>query len=264
MTIPSQIPPATGDLRLHQLASLEILKRLAIFLDEKGIGYWLYAGTLIGAMRHKGFVPWDDDIDIAMTRPNYEKFENVIDEFCQNGLFWTTGDITRIFYKESTAQVDIFPFDFGNSTELPPKEESEKLIKKFWDIYSAIPFSNVCHQPKTTTIPKDYLLKLKSIYQNEILQNKPIPPKAYLFHSFHSPAYARVLCKYDEIFPLKKISFEGYEFSCPNNPFMHLHNKYGDFMSLPKTLYSHEMGRNLSKESMLHNLELLGKKDYLW
>lgn len=255
-----------GDLRLHQLASLEILKRLAKFLDEKGIEYWLYAGTLIGAMRHKGFVPWDDDIDIAMTRPNYEKFENVIDEFCQNGLYWSSGDVIRIFYKKSSAQVDIFPFDFGNSVDLPQDEEYQKIIDKFMKFYNSIPFDwSVYRIPKGCNIPKEYkTTKYKEYYNKEILQNKPIPPKAYLFHSFHSPAYARVLCKYDEIFPLKKISFEGYEFSSPNNPFMHLHNKYGDFMSLPKTLYSHEMGRNLSKESMLHNLELLGKKDYLW
>ena len=264
-TIPTKIPQATGDLRLHQLASLEILKRLTAFLDKHNIEYWLYAGTLIGAMRHKGFVPWDDDIDIAMTRPNYERFQSMIDEFCQNGLSYTDGDIVRIFYIGATAQVDIFPFDFGNSVDLPPKDEYDNLIKKFWEIYNKIPFDNsVGHIPKATTIPKDYLQKLKQIYQNEILQNKPIPPKAYLFHSFHAPAYARVLCRYDEIFPLKKIEFEGYEFSAPNDSFMHLHRKYGNFMNLPKTLYSHEAGRNLSKEQILKDLELIGAKDYLW
>ena len=53
---------------------LDILLVFHDFCIENGLEYSLFAGTLIGAVRHKGYIPWDDDIDICMTRPNYEKF----------------------------------------------------------------------------------------------------------------------------------------------------------------------------------------------
>ena len=61
---------------------LEILDVAANFCEERGIRYWLNAGTLIGAIRHKGYIPWDDDIDLGMLRPDYDRF---IKEF--NGTY---------------------------------------------------------------------------------------------------------------------------------------------------------------------------------
>lgn len=61
-------------LREIQLLSLEILKEVHAFCEAEGLRYSMAYGSLIGTVRHKGFVPWDDDIDIVMPRPDYERF----------------------------------------------------------------------------------------------------------------------------------------------------------------------------------------------
>lgn len=60
-------------LREIQAGALNILKRIDAICQEKGLRYWVAYGTLIGAVRHRGFIPWDDDLDIMMPRPDYER-----------------------------------------------------------------------------------------------------------------------------------------------------------------------------------------------
>ena len=61
-----------------QREELSILKKTIKFLDNNKINYFIFAGSLIGAVRHKGFIPWDDDIDIAIPRADYEKLIQIL------------------------------------------------------------------------------------------------------------------------------------------------------------------------------------------
>lgn len=65
---------AEDDLKQIQI---EILDVVATFCKEHGIRYWIDSGTLLGSIRHKGYIPWDDDIDIGMLRPDYERFKEL-------------------------------------------------------------------------------------------------------------------------------------------------------------------------------------------
>lgn len=97
-----------------QSISLDILDDVHQFCMEHGIRYSLAYGTLIGAIRHKGFIPWDDDIDIVMPRPDYERFcrtyksnhFSILSEYSDDSYI----QYTRIYDTEKTEYVGYAPF----------------------------------------------------------------------------------------------------------------------------------------------------------
>lgn len=121
-----------------QTKLLEMFRWLTAFLESNNLRYYMIGGTFLGAVRHNGFIPWDDDIDIAMPRKDYEKllklFRDPIGKYvlesCANGnkdfvynmakLYDTTTSMTEeARYKiKRGVYIDIFPLDgLGNSIE---------------------------------------------------------------------------------------------------------------------------------------------------
>ena len=140
-------------LRKAQLAQLEMAKRVKEICDANGIQYFLDGGTLLGAVRHQGFIPWDDDLDIGMLREDYDKFISIAQSALGDQYFlqtWDTDDhywnpyakirkIGTIYREEGTKGVlthnelfiDIFPFDFFPQNRMKLKIMRTK-IKVYW------------------------------------------------------------------------------------------------------------------------------------
>lgn len=156
-------------LRQLQMVQLEILKVIDRLCREHGIAYSLYAGTLLGAIRHKGFIPWDDDLDICMSREEYDRFlqawevEQPAGYLLQNKE--NTPSFTQSFTKirkEHTCFlqydwergryhtgifVDVFPID-----RLPEKPMEKKLFQ--WTCLKYLLFTREFVPPNGSAIQK--------------------------------------------------------------------------------------------------------------
>lgn len=117
---------------LHQV-DLELVKQVVKICDENNFKYYMLGGTMLGAIRHKGFIPWDDDIDLGMPRADYEKFLDIAEQYLPHYMKivnYKTDEnyhyyITRILDTETkveeerigndskytNASIDIFPID---------------------------------------------------------------------------------------------------------------------------------------------------------
>lgn len=235
-----------GRLREAQLQLSSLMKLIDKICRDNNLQYWLDSGTLLGAFRHKGFIPWDDDVDLCMLREDYIKMSNILKVQLQNDENWTfreRADVCnnfqiRIISKnfDENIGLDIFPVDSYFKENLSTNEKVE--ITR--EIKIATKFLNKKYPPKRY-LPKDVeqikndILKIqnKMILKNQkVSLNKPA-----LFYGIDFPCDAKILIiDYDTVFPLNKIEFEGEQYLCPNDLDSYLKNFYDDYMSFPKEI----------------------------
>lgn len=259
----TKVPPAQGLLRDIQLANLALLKELAYVCEKNNFKYILDAGTLLGAVRHSRFIPWDDDIDILMFREDYEKIVSAFKNTTRNS------DIYAEYHrdKDTNSQyfikikhkkcpflgVDIFPLD-SYGKHLSPKEQliaTNKICKILKHLKKEIN-PNISNKETKTILTKTIKEKILLSSTNE---NGDFVYGVDFAHKLKNWFLDR-----DIVLPLRKVQFEDSKYTTVNKPKEFLKNIYGDYMKYPKKMkILHYSYKNLTSEQ-LEAIKKLGEK----
>ncbi len=246
------MPPAEGELRQWQLECVELLKEFDRICSENGVQYWLDFGTLLGAVRHKGFIPWDDDIDTSMMKADIDKILPVLEEHFKKTVFVVRKRAVscnhfqiRIRHKKYNLGMDIFPV-----YEYPGSMLTDELEKDITDkiVYARKKLDKKYFRKR---ISKQKLLKAKQDiinFQNKIIlpKHKQMPENPILFHGIDYPyEEGYFVMPNDEIFPLKKVDFEGFKFYAPNKSEEYLSHLWSSWENIPNNtniVHEHFLG----------------------
>jgi lipopolysaccharide cholinephosphotransferase len=235
--------PEGSVLRNAQLRMLDIAIEFDIICKRNNITYWIMSGTLLGARRHGGFIPWDDDFDVGVKMEDYNRLLKILEVELPYFLKLQTKktdpnhpyfyakirDLNSFIledqclhrnYKYNGLFIDIFPFE---SICLPKKSKLlfDSFYSKFrFELKKGIIWSLISSFFYHITLLLLPLLKVTG----KITKNK-------FSHAYGIGFYAPH--KLNTCFPVGKIKFEEYEFSAPNNIDEFLIDEYGDFMGIP-------------------------------
>ena len=255
---------------------LDILKNVDKFCREYDIQYSLAYGTLLGAIRHKGYIPRDDDIDIFMTRPYYNKFIETYNGYNDN-LYVISPELDKDYYApyanvcdkrtiliedgnahttEIGVKIDIFPIDAVPTrmdSYISMKKKINDLKYNLW--VKRTPFSNCTSiRSKISWLYR----RLRTIFNNfSSIQDKirsiatsiDLETADYYDNVVWDNVYAR--CKKDVYTDITDIEFENCIFKGVKDYDTYLRNKYGDYMVLPPE----------AQRIMLHNFRAWWKEE---
>ena len=256
-------------LKKIQKVELEILKDFMDICDRHGLDYFGIAGTGIGALRHQGFIPWDDDIDVAMPRDDFEKLLTLVEKEMGNKylimnterypnypLMTTRMTMRGTKFKEEALKdidaplgifLDLYPLD--KVSDNPKEARKQARDTWFWSkilILRSIPFpmlgfsgwkAKIVHAAcgfahfmlKLFHVPKMWIYK--KAYEAETRSNYYKETKNVDFFCDTTPYMNLYAVK--DIYPLRKLPFEEMELNFPHNLHNNLTRMYGDYMQLP-------------------------------
>lgn len=251
-------------LRKVQLVQLEIAKEIKRVCEENNIQYFLDSGTLLGAVRHKGFIPWDDDLDVAMMRDEYEGFMQIAPQKldpkyelitwknekmypCQFAKVIKKGTIyreeTRHDHGKNGIYVDVFAYDHFPNNVKQRKVHGFKIMA-----YRAM-IRAKCHTKMWTYHNHFYLdrwiknipFRIASMFysKEELVYKYELEAKKYnnieteLVFPQGSTKYGRWVIPKECFSEYINIQFEDTFFKAPAGYDVYLKYAYGDYMKLP-------------------------------
>lgn len=247
--------PTEAQLAQLKKAELDILRTFVEVCEKLNLRYYLLGGTLLGAVRHQGFIPWDDDIDVGMLREDYEIFLDKAQALLPEHLFlqtiFTDPDYRMCFAKirnsnttfvETVADtlhinhgvfIDIFPLD-----HYPQEERAQKKLAWRKKLYTRralcgmnLGKTGAKHRSKEALLELAYP-SLDGVLRKREGMYKSIPPSGLIAN--HGGAWGK-----KEIVPASwygegtKLMFEGLQVSGPAEYDKWLTQVYGDYMQLP-------------------------------
>lgn len=236
--------------------SLLILKEVKRICENNNLTYFLDSGTLLGAIRHNGFIPWDDDIDIAMPRPDYEKLIIIFNEETEKPYFLHSFNTDKKYFfsfakvcdkrtlkiehginLKQGLSIDIFPIDGYPDNENNIKKHWEKLLFNFHEYVQHLNHSNSLN--KKTLFTRIKLSKSLKLTRNKAIEVDTYA-KSYNYElskqaGINTIIYYGKNCRnFNKSIwtPIEHI-FEDDSFSIPQGYDFILKNYYGNYMELP-------------------------------
>ena len=244
--------------KLHN-CQMELLNEFVRICNENKLEYFLYGGTLLGAVRHKGFIPWDDDLDLAMPREDYERFLKIapsninskfmIDNYHTNKKCYL--NFTKIRNKNTLfiqdfqigydgpkgIWIDVFPLD-GINKITKFQILRIKIIKSIRSI--AHYKSNIFWGNNKIKLKKFLSMFFKVIplnsllaFQDKIMKGNSKKKYNYFINIASQYSYKKQTMPKKVFLPAKELMFEGRKYKVPNDYDYFLKRIYGNYMELP-------------------------------